>query len=116
MCHRNVVHARLKPSAQVHAGVGIHDLQSMTEHALNAVDQRIATFVIGHAHAPNVSSEMALADEVAEGRLVERRGEQIECITMLEKPLTEPLRNYQIPHSQRREQNLAERTDVNHAL
>ena len=110
-----VVHAARQERSQVKSGVRAVDGQEIAQPRADPLDEGIPATEIELAHPAQVPREVALAQEVGEHGLAERRREEVQGLAQPDEGAPQGGRHHDVADPQRGEQHLAEGSDVDHA-
>ncbi len=100
--------------SQMQARLGTMHMQDGIEFFPDAVDKDLSALAVHQPHSPDVSGEVSFIDKIREHRLIQMRRAHVHCMANCYKVLDEVGGNDDIAHPQRRKQDLAKRTDVDH--
>src|SRR6185312_1524599 len=94
------------------SGFGADDLDLIAKLALERCDKPLPSLGVYDAHPADMPGEVTLAEHVCEYPLIERRCKDVHGVARGAECSEEVLRDDQISHAQSREQDLAERSDI----
>src|SRR5215471_662049 len=106
----------LQPGDNVQTGFWNLQSETVTKQLIKLLDEEISPLRIDPSHSFDMTKEKALGDKTRKRRLFDRRRVLVHGTSDFHKRIDQLLWGNDVPQAQRRTQNLAHCTRINHSI